>query len=478
MFTVSDLLTDLFNIQLARVSNTHGGEYHSACPACGGNDRFIVWPQQHDGAGGYWCRQCGEKSGRPKDNIEFLIEFKGFAFHEAARYVGRDVSGWSGQRRLTPPGEKKISSWQPAQHTSPSELWRQKAGEFAETCHAELLKYSIGLKWLESRGIGLETVKKYKLGWHPGKDGKDQYRARKGWGLPKEMNQKGKPRALWLPVGLVIPYFIDGQIQRVRIRRLKKAFEKSGPKYYIVPGSKMNTMFLEPERKVFVIVEAELDALAIIEAAGDFAGAIAIGSLANKPDVYTTKKLRGCLQILNALDYEPGKKDGARAIAWWSKTFDNCERWPVPKGKDPGEARQVGIDLREWVKAGLPPVMRMEKSSGDGFGTTRVETSVDNIQKMSDHRYPITGDMPYFHQVSRVVLAKIDAIQDKALALGWTKTLLYQNRGGEKPLLGFDWGLICYLEDGDRIGEVTRYYIEIIRPFGGRPIKYPNFGVE
>src|SRR4030042_5297384 len=40
-------ILDLLNnrgINPRRAAGTHGGEYPSACPACGGNDRFHVWP--------------------------------------------------------------------------------------------------------------------------------------------------------------------------------------------------------------------------------------------------------------------------------------------------------------------------------------------------------------------------------------------------------------------------------------------------
>jgi hypothetical protein len=49
---------------------------------------------------------------------------------------------------------------------------------------------------------------------------------------------------------------------------------------------------------------------------------------------------------------------GAQAWQWWKTTFPDCERWPVPKGKDPGEAFEAGVDIREWVVAGLPEGLR------------------------------------------------------------------------------------------------------------------------
>ncbi len=63
-------------------------------------------------------------------------------------------------------------------------------------------------------------------------------------------------------------------------------------------------------------------------------------------------------------------------------------------------------------------------------------------------------------------IAKVDAIRDKALSLGWAKEGLYQTQGIFRFPCGQDYGLVCFLEKGESIGKVTRQYIEIIRPSG------------
>ena len=47
-------------------------------------------------------------------------------------------------------------------------------------------------------------------------------------------------------------------------------------------------------------------------------------------------------------------------MKWWNEHFDNCDYWPTPKGKDPGEAYRMGIDLEQWIKSGLPPALTIE----------------------------------------------------------------------------------------------------------------------
>ena len=124
----------------------------------------------------------------------------------------------------------------------------------------------------------------------------------------------------------------------------------------------MATMVVERARRAFVVVESELDAIAVASA-GLTAGAVALGSLGAKPDAVAYAILREALQILNALDYGDtggGAKAAARAMEWWSEHFERCDRWPVPRGKDPGEAIRMGTDLEKWIRAGMPPALTMD----------------------------------------------------------------------------------------------------------------------
>lgn len=66
----------------------------------------------------------------------------------------------------------------------------------------------------------------------------------------------------------------------------------------------------------------------------------------------------------------------------------------------------------------------------------------------------------------RLVRARelVDAVQDQALALGWTMESLYFSDGYERRPFAARYGLICYIHAQDRIGEVTRQSIELIGP--------------
>jgi hypothetical protein len=355
---VLELISELYRITPKKASNNKGGEYHSPCPRCHGDDCFHIWPKQNDGAGSYWCRKC-DKTG---DNVEFMVEYHGMLKRDAFKYVGRE-----GEKRPTPgmirPPEGKKRDWEPREARTPEEKWQVKAMELVEKAHEALLSYSLGLKWFARRGINLDSVKKYKLGYLA----ETMFRHPTSWGLTPEVKEDGKVKMHFIPRGLVIPCIIDGKVNRLRIRRKREDFEKNGKvkKYYIVKGSKSNTMLLGENREVYVIVEAELDAMAIMQAAGDVVGAVALGSISTRPDVVTAEVLRSCARIVNALDYEIGTKaeeTSLKTLAWWDENFRNHFRWPVPDSKDPGELVQRGGNIRKWIEAGMPPAYKYRKA--------------------------------------------------------------------------------------------------------------------
>jgi hypothetical protein len=348
-------------------------EHHCACPGCGGSKRFRIWPEDNNGAGSYDCRDCGKRG----DNIQFCRDFLGLDFRAAAERCGRhDLLDELAGRKPKPrqakspslPAAPRPIDWNPPSYNCPPEAWVAQANEFAHQCHLALIANKKLMDWLAGRGITAEAVARYSLGWNLGNGGKPLFKSRKTWGLPLEANEQGRNKPLWIPVGLVIPYLLDNQVVRLRIRRPKAERDKFLPevKYYVVPGSFMGTMVLEPHRRAFVVIEAELDAMACAVAT-ELCGAVSVQTLEGKPDSFAHQVLSSSLQILEALDVgDLGAASivGKRARAWWRATYpDICERWPVPRGKDPGEAFAAGVDLGEWLTAGLPPILTVTASA-------------------------------------------------------------------------------------------------------------------
>lgn len=375
-------------------STAKGGEYVGPCPvrstcAGSGEDRFHIWPEQDD-TGTWWCRRC-DKGG---DAIQFLIEVEGMTFPEACKAVGREIP--EHQEMRTPQARRPAaSSWQPKDPDAPAGAWLEHAEKFVTWAHNQLLHLGDGpgtpLHYLAGRGISRDSAITHRLGWNPGEKGGDLYRAREAWGLETVM--KGdKKKKLWLPIGLVIPFYksppnpplakggdelarrgdlmtkggdelaIRGDLCRVRIRipKERRTPEFSTP-YFIVPGSAMDTFVVGGDAKGYVIIEAELDAILVAqECAGLRIGAMAMGNSTAKPTAAAYVMLAASLHISNALDYDlregSTENAGGSAWLWWKNQFPQAERWPVPVGKDPGDAFQAGVNIRQWVMAGLPPI--------------------------------------------------------------------------------------------------------------------------
>lgn len=389
----------------------HGTGYNSSCPFCGGKDRFIVWPEKNE-HGAWYCRGC-QKSG---DAVQLLIDKKGMSFKEACKYLGKELRAF---KRTSVAQKTKTPDFIPREISDPAERWQAKAAAFAEWAHEQLLTNMGQLAWLAARGITVETARRFKLGWNP----KKLFHKRTTWGLPEDIisikintiypspltgegrvegnaaeansppedpasssgkiwrfSYDKKREWLCLPAGLVIPYIIDGHVCRLRIRRPEPDIEQ---RYFIVPGSAMQVMKIPPnfllEKKggVWVIVESELDAILIAQDAGDIAGAAALGSVAIKPDSALFAELKSAASILVALDADHA---GAKSWPWWQAHFPQADRWPVPTGKDPGDYKKSGGDIRVWILAGLPPGLKPTPplNSSPLAGEGRVGGNVDN----------------------------------------------------------------------------------------------------
>ncbi|EFK11872.1 zinc-binding domain of primase-helicase [delta proteobacterium NaphS2] len=343
-----------------KVASTNGGEYHSPCPGCGGKDRFHVWPEENQGEGSWWCRQCG-KGG---DAIQFLRDFEGLTFREACERLGKTPREISNHENpwVHKDQKKPEEVWRPdPEQGPPPEIWRKKARKFVNWAFENLILMDSGegiKARLFRRGINEWVIKHFGLGWNPGNEGKDLFRPRESWGLPTELKPDGHKKKLWIPSGLVIPHLVGKEIHRIRIRR-----ENGDPKYYVLPGSSMNCLVEDcgvPQlqwplgSRCYVLVEAELDAMMIRYWANrghEMTGVVALGNSSRKPDAKTTDFLKNAALILNALDFDPA---GARQIKWWRENFPQSKRWPVPIGKDPGEAFEQGVPIQNWIKAGQP----------------------------------------------------------------------------------------------------------------------------
>ena len=334
------------------VAGTAGGEYHSACPLCGGTDRFYIQPNKQGKRciGYYVCRRCAIYG----DTISFCIDIMGMTMAEALNCIGQDpVKLYLEPMHIN--AKPKSSS---QQLIKPPDLWISKAAAFVGYCHQQLLSNHIIIDVLEKRGIPIEVIKIFKLGFSD----KDWYCSRTDWGLQEELNETGNPRKVWLPKGIVIPTLEkSGLVVRIKIRRTEFVIgDKFGK--YIAVSSSMNglNIYGDTSTSIMVVVESELDAIAVIAAAGSDVFAIAIGGCKKDPDNVVKYYAENKRHVLIIPDNDDAGMDMPKK---WQSLYSSARERnklpemtikPTPCGKDIGEAYAQGLKIREFILNMLP----------------------------------------------------------------------------------------------------------------------------
>ena len=325
-------------------AGTSGGEWAGPCPWCGGTDRFRVWPEHPSGAPGgrFMCRGC-EKTG---DAIQFLRDRDGLTYPEACAALGVEPRA-SSNIRPCPSGR---GEWTPKPATRPPDLWREQAARFLAKCAANMTPDSAGMAYAMGRGLTPDTVARLGIGWNP----RDSWEAREAWGLPAEVNKDtGKPKRVWLPAGLVLPSWRKSGLVAVKVRRTAWTPEDTMPKYVALPGSVPGLALGGGTGLPVVVVESELDSVLIWQEARDIAGALALGTVAGKPDAEAAAYLAAAPRLLLALDFDQA---GIAAWPWWKEHFPTAEPWPSILGKDVGDLAGTPGLVRAWVEAGAAPL--------------------------------------------------------------------------------------------------------------------------
>ncbi|MFI0435970.1 MAG: DNA polymerase [Parachlamydiaceae bacterium] len=313
-------------------ASTQNGEYHSACPLCGGNDRFIIQPNRlsrNGTLGCFLCRQC-KTSG---NSVKFCMNFLKMHKSEASLIVQL-------------PSNEMPKSALPCNREKPialNSLWMDWAKDFCNESHSYLMQAPKAQELTKARGLTLETAEKYLLGYCS----KDQWIDRKLLGLPSLENGSNK---LYLPEGLVIPYIKEEQVIKIKMRRTKWKPDDKYAKYQIIPGSQSTPLLFGSNYLPIVVVEAELDAMLLSQEAGDICSVLATGGASNYLDANTDKFLKQAPLILFALDFDEA---GKKAFIHWRSAYPKVCPWPAPYAKSPADAFLARINLRAWVNSGI-----------------------------------------------------------------------------------------------------------------------------
>lgn len=306
-----------------KVAGTKGGEWHGACPFCGGKDRFRIQP--HAGICGYFgCRRC-ERHGSAYD---YVMETEGIGFREAKMRVD------NGSTEMRIPKPVDTISYQAA-------WWQETLNLVAERAESQANGAVLGK--LSTRGISFATMRKARIGI-----------------VPTTFTFKG----LYFPAGILIPTFADGKVVACKIRT-------DDGKYIHIKGSNGRAIYgglpqwRERVRydRITLIVESELDALtllSVIERAQKFdeesadlyrlsaVVPIALGSAQCRPHSADMTELKAkSKHIICALDADDA---GDQAYGFWQDCCNATRARPIDN--DPGDTWIRGGDqaIKDWLK--------------------------------------------------------------------------------------------------------------------------------
>ncbi len=310
---------------LKRVSHR---EYAGQCPGCGGSDRFHVQPYRREG-GAWMCRYCwpAEEKGWG-DGISYLRQFRGMSFKQAKAYLFGEIDSlletvynaqeMYEQARL-PDNEQLQERYQDYIRLAITRLWKPQG----KPC----------LDYLLSRGLSEDTIRKAKLGSIDSATLKREYLGR------VEVDTEF----------IVFPWYADKLLWGVQLRDIRpdvplqeryRKFPKSGNGLYLADSLK---------RKLpTFLVEGELDALSIFQAAGDIVNPVATGGKDGSLTSTWVTRLARVPSVLVAFDREAEAEQ--RANTWLKILSHNAMRYK-PQLKDVNKMLVEGRNVRSWVLA-------------------------------------------------------------------------------------------------------------------------------
>jgi len=277
--------------------------------------------------------------------------------------------------------------------TMPPQAWIDRATSLTATAHAALLANPDQLSWLAARGITRQTVIRRRLGWLES----DYLRPYPAWGLPAATWDNGQERKHKVPRGLLIPMFDGDRVIRMRVRQPDR-----DPKYYVIVGGAQDPqpLMVLPstwlgQHQAVVLVEAELDAILLAQAAGDIVTVVALGAAQTRPhDPESHRVVSTAAWVGLWLDRDEA---GDKAVRTWTTStrkadeptdgglaaalgIDAEDIRPQGQGKmDPGDAHAQGLDIRAHILSSVPAAWRIGHSANGqqhrGAGTEPVESA-------------------------------------------------------------------------------------------------------
>lgn len=308
-------------------------EKKGPCPGCGGTDRFSV-KQDDKGRWVFMCRYCwdsqellptGEHRGWG-DDYDYLRHYRHMAHGEilalrAAHADGDQAIGQQG-RPVNRAARAHARAYE-------SDVWQDAA--MATVKEYEQALWSPGGQWvadyiMQKRGLSEETARAAHLGY-----------STKG-GIPR----------------LIIPVFNHsgpdnaGRIVAIYRRDLRAGIA-SGERWQDAPGGTKSELYLADCLKVkrpTVLLEAALDALAVVQECAGMCNVVATGGTGCARNNAVLAALALMPLVLIAFDAEPDKGD--LAAQWWLERLPNARRLR-PILHDVNDMLVENWDVRQWI---------------------------------------------------------------------------------------------------------------------------------
>jgi DNA polymerase-1 len=328
-----------------------GKQWQGACPfsdCSADTDGFVVWPELTSRGCHYYCRGCG----RAGDVLSFVCAYEGISRRRGCDVLGIPYDETTSLDELVLP---KMAPDDP-----PPDAWQQRATAFAQEAMERLWSDEglLARDYLHQRGLTDEIIQQAQLGYHK----TTCVEPAATWGIA----DRPQIEKVWLPRGIVIPWFAEHGLWKLNIRRGDKDIEHDiqqakaygrkprAPKYVEVQGS-ANYLYhvdaLVPGHPA-LLLESELDALAAIQAGThDIVSAVATGSIGRGHTPRALCALAQASRVLIGFDVDANGR-GDDAAAWWLRTLPHATRLR-PWVHDVNEMLQQQQDIRTWVALGL-----------------------------------------------------------------------------------------------------------------------------
>jgi DNA primase len=267
--------------------------------------------------------RCFGKCDTVGDVFDWLMRFRLLSFPEALALLGNPVEH-------TGPALPTVC---PLSSEPPPADWQAAARQVVDAAE-ETLWSSDGepaLNYLLERGLNTDTIREARLGYVPG--GLYDWRERAG---------------LKVPCGILIPWFANGALWAVKVRRASGM-----PKYVQIAGGSSHGLYNADslsDNSSTLFCEGEFDALLVHQEAGDMVSAVTLGSAAARLTARWYCQLVRHRTILVSYDRDPAGERGTQRLLCLSARF---RALPVPDRKDISDFYLNGGDIFSWIAKAL-----------------------------------------------------------------------------------------------------------------------------